>query len=181
MVGAPRPHDDRLLDALGELERGAFSGRIWRVVRYGRTVLDGSRGGGRWNPDHLSVLYCAQEADGAVAEIFFHLSRGQSVFPSRMRHDLFELRIQTENTLRLVEMEQLEKLGVDPARYHELLYERTQQIGDAAAFLGFDSLIVPSARYRCNNLVLFLAEFNLENVEVVSQTPIDWNERRRRR
>jgi hypothetical protein len=34
-------------------------------------------------------------------------------------------------------------LGVDPARYREILYEPTQAIGDAAYFLGFDSIIAP--------------------------------------
>lgn len=175
MSGVRRPHDDRLLDALGGLEGTPFQGRVWRVVRHGRSLLDGSRAGGRWNPRHLSVLYCALAAEGAVAEIFFHLNRGQPVFPSRMRHDLFELQVRTGNTLRLAGMQQLKKLGVDEGRYRELFYDRAQEIGDAAAFLGFDGLIVPSARYDCDNLVLFLSEFDLENIEVVSQTPIDWD------
>jgi hypothetical protein len=34
-------------------------------------------------------------------------------------------------------------------------YARTQAIGDAAYFLGFDGLIVPSARSRFLNFVLF--------------------------
>ena len=46
-------------------------------------------------------------------------------------------------------------LGVDPARYREILYEPTQAIGDAAYFLGFDSIIAPNARWSCNNLILF--------------------------
>ena len=99
MRGGRRAHDDRLLDALGEIEGQAFSGRMWRVVRQGRPVLDGSRGSGRWNPSHLSVLYGATEADGAIAEIHFHLSRGQSVFPSRMRHFLHETQVRTDRTL----------------------------------------------------------------------------------
>lgn len=32
---------------------------------------------------------------------------------------------------------------------------QTQQIGTAVQFLGFDGLIVPSARWECKNLVLF--------------------------
>ena len=79
MTVGRRAHDDRLLDALGEIEGQAFSGRMWRVVREGRSVLDGSRGAGRWNPNHLSVLYGTTESDGAIAEIHFHLSQGQSV------------------------------------------------------------------------------------------------------
>lgn len=122
----------------------------------------------------MSVLYGAADRDGAIAEINFHLSRGQSVFPSRMRHDLFELAVKTRQTLVLADMEKLKRLGVDDSRYRELLYTRTQEIGAAAAFLGFDGLIVPSARWSCQNIILFLDAINLEEVRSISVQPIDW-------
>ncbi|MBA3878998.1 MAG: RES domain-containing protein [Sphingobium sp.] len=152
---------------------------MWRVVRQGRDVLDGSRGSGRWNTADMSVLYGAAERDGALAEINFHLSRGQSVFPSRMRHDLFELAAKARQTLVLADMAQLGALGVEESRYREMLYDRTQQIGAAAAFLGFDGMIVPSARWACQNIVLFLDAINLEEVRTVSSEPVDWQAWRR--
>lgn len=169
-----RALDDRLLDLIGALDGRPFEGTMWRVVRTGRDVLDGSRGSGRWNTADMSVLYGAAMREGAIAEIHFHLSRGQSVFPSRMRHDVFELTIKTQQTLVLGDLEQLKELGVDDVRYRELLYTRTQEIGAAAAFLGFDGLIVPSARWECKNIVLFLDAFNLEDVQVNSTEPVDW-------
>lgn len=174
MANGRRAHDDRLLDALGEIEGRSYQGPMWRVVRDGRPALDGSRGAGRWNPRHLSVLYGSNAADGAVAEIHFHLSRGQSVFPSRMRHRLYELGVRTEATLILADMAQLVALGVDRARYQEMLYRRTQEIADAAAFLGFDGILAPSARWDCETIVLFLDAINPEAVEVVSDRPVDW-------
>jgi len=176
MTGVRRVHDDRLLDALDELEGSAFDGTIWRVVREGRSVLDGSRGSGRWNPSDLNVLYSARKADGAIAEIYFHLSRGQPVFPSRMKHRLFELKVITDRTLMLANMADLVALGVDEAQYSHILYARTQEIAAAAAFMGFDGIISPSARYDCDNLMLFLDGFNLENIKTVAETPIDWAE-----
>lgn len=127
----------------------------------------------------MSVLYGAAERDGAIAEINFHLSRGQSVFPSRMRHDLFELVVKAQQTLVLADLDQLKQLGVDDVRYREMLYTRTQEIGAAAAFLGFDGLIVPSARWNCQNVILFLDAINLEEIETVSVQPVDWNAWRR--
>jgi RES domain-containing protein len=174
MAPKRRAHDDRLLDALGTLEGRAFSGPLWRVVRHGRSALDGSRGAGRWNPAHLSVLYTGDEPDGAIAEMHFHLSLGQPVFPSKMRHDLVHLEVNADRTLVLADMNQLMSLGVEAERYKELLYRRTQEIGDAAAFLGFDGLIAPSARHECNVVVLFLPEFSIEDATIVSETPIDW-------
>ncbi len=122
----------------------------------------------------MSVLYGAAERDGAIAEINFHLSRGQSVFPSRMRHDVFELSVRARQALVLADMEQLRQLGVDESRYRELLYTRTQEIGAAASFLGFDGMIVPSARWDCRNIILFLDAIDLEEVRTISVQPVDW-------
>lgn len=169
-----RALDDRLLDLVGAIEGQPYDGAMWRVVRAGRDVLDGSRGSGRWNTSEMSVLYGAAERDGAIAEIHFHLSRGQSVFPSRMRHDLFELTVKTQQTLVLADMDQLRRLGVDDSRYRDLLYTRTQEIGAAAAFLGFDGLIAPSARWDCRNIIVFLDAINLEEIRTMSVQPVDW-------
>ena len=181
MAPARRAHDDRLLDALAAIKPARFEGAVWRVVREGRSALDGSRGAGRWNPAHLSVLYCSTEADGALAEIHFHLSLGQPVFPSRLRHALFELRATAKKTLKLADMTALKTLGVEADRYKEMLYPRTQEIGDAAAFLGYDGLIAPSARYAGANLVLFLDNIGADALAVVAERPVDWAEWRRGR
>lgn len=91
-----------------------------------------------------------------------------------MRHDVFKLTIRAQRTLVLADIEQLRQLGVDDSRYHELLYNRTQEIGAAASFLGFDGMIVPSARWDCQNIVLFLDALNLEEIQTISSQQIDW-------
>lgn len=169
-------HDFRLLDALEEIKGIGFAGNIWRVVRSQRSVFDGSRGSGRWNPSDLEVLYAAQEADGALAEIHFHLSLGQRIFPTRIQHTLYQLSVKMGQTLHLVDMDALIALGVEPSRYGEMLYHRTQEIADAAAFLGFDGLIAPSARWTCQNLVLFLDSFNIEDLDIISEEDVNWAE-----
>lgn len=122
----------------------------------------------------MSVLYGAAIPDGAIAEIHFHLNRGQSVFPSRMRHNLFELKVKARQTLMLADMDQLRRLGVEDSRYRDLLYNRTREIAAAAAFLGFDGLIAPSARWDCQNIVLFLDAIDLEAIQIISDQPVDW-------
>ena len=91
-----------------------------------------------------------------------------------MRHNVVKLGVKTQQTLVLADLAQLRKLGVDDARYRELLYERTQEIGAAAAFLGFDGLIAPSARWSCQNIILMLDALNLEDIRTVSSEPVDW-------
>ena len=84
--------------------------------------------------------------------------------------------MKTGQTLHLVDMDALIALGVEPSRYGEMLYHRTQEIADAAAFLGFDGLIAPSARWTCQNLVLFLDSFNIEDLDIISEEDVNWAE-----
>lgn len=170
----PGAHDDRLLDALAAIAPVAFDGALFRVARAERSPFDGSRGAGRWNPSALSVLYCSDQADGALSEIWFHLNRGQPVFPSKLSFTLHELRARTERTLKFASLDALAALGVDKARWKELLYDRTQAIGAAAAFLGYDGLIAPSARHASMAVVLFLDNFDLNGIDAVGAAPVDW-------
>jgi len=173
MPGARKPRDPALLDALDAFERVPYTGRTWRAVRSGRGPLQGSASGGRWDPTLFDVLYTSLAPDGAVAEVHFHLSR-QPVFPSKIRYGLHRVRVRTAKTLRLPGLDAMVPLGVDPARYREILYAPTQAIGDAAYFLGFDSIIAPNARWPCDNLILFTDQIAVADLEVIESSEINW-------
>ena len=168
-----------MLDALGALAPETFDGTAWRVVPEGREPLQASSVPGRWSPGHFDVLYTSLEPNGARAEIYFHLSR-QPVFPSQLSYRLYELRVKTKETLRLANTESLIDLGVEESRYRDLLYQRTQAVADAAQFMGFDGLIVPSARWEGLNLVLFVDAVNMDDIEVSGSAEIDWEDWRDR-
>ncbi len=167
-------HDVRLLDALTAFSAGHFKGYLWRVVHGNRSPIDGSKGAGRWNVRESEVLYCALEEDGALSEIHFHISRGQSVFPSRLRSWVYKLEVSFERVLDLSDTSVLARLGIDLSRYHELLYSETQKIGEATGFLGYETLIVPNARHSSNNLVVFPANTDLDALYEVSKTRVKW-------
>ena len=174
MPGARKPRDPALLDALEAFDRVRYTGDTWRVVRDGRDPLQGSASGGRWDATLFDVLYTSLASDGAVAEVHFHLSR-QPVFPSRIRYGLHRIRVRTEKTLRLPDLDGMIPLGVDPSRYREILYEPTQAIGDAAYFLGFDSIIAPNARWSCDNLILFIDQIAVADLEVIESLEVNWS------
>jgi len=53
--------------------------------------------------------------------------------------------------------------------------EVTQAITAAAHFLAFDGLLVPSARFPCTNLVLFLDRvIEHGRLDVRQSEPVDW-------
>jgi len=173
MSDGRKARDLELLDAIDRLERRPFEGAAWRVVREGRDVLQGAAVGARWDPGLFDVLYTSLDRDGALAEIHFHLSR-QPVFPSKIRWQICRLTARTRGSLHLLDMADLERLGVDRRHYRELTYADTQAIGDAAHFLGFDVLIVPSARWECLNLVLFTDRLEPADLSVEQSEWIDW-------
>ncbi len=179
MPGARKPRDPALLDALDAFERVPYAGETWRAVRSGRDPLQGSASGGRWDPTLFDVLYTSLAPAGAVAEVHFHLSR-QPVFPSKIRYGLHRIRVRTAKTLRLPDLDATVPLGVDPTRYREILYEPTQRIGDAAYFLGFDSIIAPNARWSCNNLILFTDQIAVADLEVIESSEVNWPEWRKK-
>lgn len=172
-------HDRGILDALEAIDPEPFGGEVWRVARKGRDALRGSAANGRWTPSggEFEVLYTSLERAGALAEIGYRLSL-EPVWPSRLEHEVHLIAVETDRTLRFADLESLSPLGVEIARYHTFEYQATQAIAAAAYFLEFDSLIVPSARFPCANLVIFTERATplvLRNSQAV-----DWESWRRR-
>ena len=179
MVGRRPVHDRSILDALEAIDPEPFAGEVWRVTRKDRDPLRGSAANGRWSPSggEFEVLYTSLERDGALAEIGYRLSL-EPVWPSRVEHEVHLIEVETERTLRFASLESLAPLGVEITRYHTFEYPATQAIAAAAYFLEFDSLIVPSARFPCANLVIFTERATplmLRNSQAV-----DWESWRRR-
>jgi RES domain len=67
-------------------------------------------------------------------------------------------------------------LGVHWSRYGTLGYERTQAIRAAVAHLKCDGLIAPSARWTCENVMLFRTNQTSEEeiARLVASEEVDW-------
>jgi hypothetical protein len=159
-------HAKELLDRLENLPTVEFDSEVFRATRFGLDPLTASTRGGRWSPrdvlggtESVATLYTSCIREGALAELAFHYSQ-LTPFPSKpvLVH---RLKVTTNNTLRLLRAD-LISLGVEWAQYSTLEYVRTQQIGAAIAFLGRDGLIAPSARWACENLMLFPTNHSFE-------------------
>jgi RES domain-containing protein len=188
MASGRRIRDAALIDALESAPSTSFAGVVWRVVREGRDVLQGSAYGGRWDDGTFDVLYTSERADGAIAEMYFHLSRGQPVIPSKVAYHLYELRVTLPRALEVADLAALSALGVDTSRYGRLSYleraeeyPRPQEIAETAHFVGFDGLVVPNARFDCRNVVLFCDRIPPEAADVVEDHgAISWADWRSR-
>jgi hypothetical protein len=125
MARAARDH--RLIDAIEQRIPEAVGCKAWRVVRDGRDPLQSSVAGGRWDDRTFDVLYTSTRADGAIAEMYFHLARGQPVFPSQVRYRLFELNVRLASCLRLDSMDALSSIGLVTATFGQMSYSEREQ------------------------------------------------------
>jgi hypothetical protein len=166
-------HDQALLDALSRRPQSTFSGNAYRATRARHDPLLASTRGGRWAPNNgPEILYTSLEREGALAEIAFHWSQLTPIPTQSVA--LHTLSVATDKTLRLIRSD-LASLGVQEEHYETLNYSRTQEIGAAIAFLGCDGLIAPNARWRCENLMIFMENVPLDRDFAVSATEaVDW-------
>jgi RES domain-containing protein len=128
----------------------------------------------------VEVLYTSLEQGGALAEIGFRLSL-EPVWPSRIQHEIHEIRVETARTLHFADVASLATFGVDSARYGSFDYTATQALAAAAHFMEFDGLLVPSARHASQNLVLFMDRGAAASLVAVHSEVVDWQEWRKRR
>lgn len=174
--------DPNLLEQLGSFPTLAFNGEVFRITRRNLDPLAPSTAGGRWmQRGGAAVLYTSLLREGALAEISFHWGN-LTPLPSRPAL-LHRLGVAAKSTLRLV-LTDFAILGIDvglyPAGEHremQRVYDQTQRIGDAVAYLGCDGLLAPSARWPCENLILFTDNHGAEmsNVlEVLESVECDW-------
>ncbi len=175
MKSRGRVHDRAILDALEAIRHTPYEGNVWRVTRKGRDAVRGSSADGRWcPPGEFEVLNTSLKPEGALAEIGYRLSL-EPVWPSRIEHEIHLIELLLERTLNLADLSQLSNFGVDVTKYKSFDYLAAQALASAAHFLEFDGLIVPSARYECSNLIVFIDRIGLNvRLEVRETKPVDW-------
>jgi hypothetical protein len=162
-----------LLDRLSAFTPISFDDIVFRATRQALDPLAPSLAGGSWVvPDSTAVLYTCLDRDGALAEITFHLAQ-LDPRPSKPVA-VHQIRASARSAIRLLRAD-LAALGVEWDEYASLNYRRTQQIGSAVAFLECDGLIAPSARWSCDNLMLFMNNHALaDKLELESSEVVDW-------
>ena len=166
-------HDRALLDALESLPTQVFSGEIWRATWSNRGPLIGSSDGGRWDPPNsFEVLYASTELDGSLAEAYYHLSQAPVFSTSEVL--LHRLYIDVKKVLHLDE-KLLQTLGIEDPKANRINYSQSQAISSAARFLEYQGILVPSARWDCMNLVLYLDQLDINaSITIKEHEPINW-------
>ena len=165
--------DPELLSAVDALDSSKYEGEVWRVTWAARDPLAGNAASGRWSPDgRFEALYTSLESNGALSEAYYHLSRAPVMSSSHMR--INRLQVSLESVLSL-NSNQLKALGIDEPLASKIDIARSQEIGDAAYMMDYQGLIVPSARWNCNNLMVFMDRIDLNTqIELIDYSEVNW-------
>jgi len=177
-----RIHERALLDALESIPPTKYSNSVWRICRHGRDPIQEWKVVGRWSDGGFPVIYTSIESKTAQAEVHFHYYQKQPIPPSKLNLNLHELNINLVQALKLLDTSRLSSVGVTAEMLYvksfskviQLGYPVMQAVGAAANFLGFDGLIVPSARIKGSNIVLLTDNIAPQSeISVVSTKAID--------
>jgi len=155
-------HEPALLDALEQLGRESLSEvTVWRHMFNDNPPGLSNTRGARWNPPGLAAIYASEERETALAE-GQHLIDSQPLRP-RARRYLYKLRVSASKALR-IRTSDLASLGLSEENLRSPDFEPCQRVAAHAAFLGYDALIVPSARADGTNVVMFVNELDADAV-----------------
>lgn len=124
-------------------------------------------------PDRSPVLYTSLAREGALAEMVYR-QRLLDPIPTKPVL-LHRLEVDLKCVIEIAR-EDLPRYGIVFGEISSTDYAQSQEIGDIAyRILGCDGLLVPCARWKCSNLVVF--EENLKfraEVRVVDYEEVDW-------
>jgi RES domain-containing protein len=144
-----------LLDKLQGEPSGPFDALVYRHMFGDNSPFLVNTRGARWNPPEVGAIYTSLQRDGALAEADYRISL--EPFRPKSRRTLHEIAVELAKTLDLSDGTLLAALGIDQDELSSTDLSRCQEIGGATAYLGYDGLLVPSARHGSTNLVIFPA------------------------
>jgi RES domain-containing protein len=142
-----------LLDALQALEAVPWEGLVYRHMLADYPPERSNTRGARWNPPEVAAIYTSLARATALAEAEYRFSL--EPFRPRAKRTLYTIRVKLAAVLDLSRHDLLEKTGIKRPDLEGPDFLACQTVGGAVNWLGYDGLLVPSARSSGNNLVLY--------------------------
>jgi RES domain-containing protein len=151
-----------LLDQLQSLKVAPWEGIVYRHMLGDYPPERANTRGARWNPPEVAAVYTSLNRETALAEAEYRL--GLEPFRPRIKRVIYAIRVKLLEVIDLSGREDLAKLGIAKTDFEGFDFTACQLIGGAAQWLGSDGMLVPSARHRGTNLVIYdlvIYEFNM--------------------
>lgn len=146
-------YDPIILDTLQGLEPRPWAGLVYRHMLNNYPPTRANTRGARWNPPDVQAIYTSCDRETALAEAEYRLSL--EPVQLRVRRVMYTLKVQLKSVLDITSNDILRKLGINAERLTESNFTTFQHIGGATNWLGHDGMLVPSARTKGINLVIY--------------------------
>lgn len=146
-----------LLDILERLALPQWEGTVYRHMFSDYPPTKANSSGARWNPRGAEAIYTSCERETALAEAEYQISV-QPLRP-RAKRTLYRIQVRFRNVADLRSRDMLKELGLGPERLSGIDHSHCQRVGGAVEWMGYEGLLVPSARREAGaNLVIFSAK-----------------------
>ncbi|HEV7242714.1 MAG TPA: RES family NAD+ phosphorylase [Thermoanaerobaculia bacterium] len=165
-----------MLDILQTAGVSAWEGTVYRHMFGALSPAHSNTTGARWNPPPLEAIYTSCERETALAEAEYSIA-SQPLRPKAKR-TLYTIRVSLQNVVDLTAPGLLPLLGITDDVLSGSDQSSCRLIGAAVNWLGYDGLLVPSA--RCGggtNLVIYRQDPSIDVFEVTSEEVISPDER----
>lgn len=146
-------YDQQTIAALEALQSVPWTGTVFRHM-FGSFLPERENvSGARWNPPETPAIYTSLDRNTAIAEADFYINL-QPLRP-RARRNIYRIEVTLTSVLNLSDWNMLRSLGVERQTFDSSDYAGCQMVGGTAEWLGYDGILVPSARARGSNLIIF--------------------------
>lgn len=169
-------HDEAKLEIIESLEASPWRGAVYRHMFADYPPDLENTQGARWNPPEVPAIYLSLQPETALAEAEYSIA--VQPVPPRIKRTLYRIAVDLQSVIRL-DLGTLAALGVTESELRSSNMATCQAVGDAAAWLRLDGIIVPSVRAEGENLVVYPnnrapdGEFTVLDMEIIADpTPI---------
>lgn len=162
-------YDRNFIAALEALPSTPLQGNVYRHMFADNDPLLENRRGARWNPPEVPAIYASLEVDTVLAEAE-HQIKLQPLAP-QARRTIYTIRVNLRSALDLRDTDAFAQAGLQLQSLADTDWSHCQLVGGATEWLGHDGLLIPSARARGTNLVIFPNQHSME-IEVIDSEVI---------
>jgi RES domain-containing protein len=146
-------YDPEVVEILESITPRAWKGVVFRHM-FGDFLPDRENiSGARWNPQGTPAIYTSLTRKLVIAEGDYQFNSQNP--PPTVDRKIYRIELSLQKVLDLTSWPLLERLGIIRASYGEIEPTRCKEVGGAVEWLYHDGLIVPSARAKGNNLVVY--------------------------
>ncbi len=160
-----------MLDLLQSAAVSDWDGTVYRHMFGSQLPVRANTGGARWNEPNQAAIYTSCERETALAEAEYYISL-QPLRP-RAKRTLFTVHVSLKDVIDLTAAGLLTRLGVTDEVLAALDHTPCRTVGAAVNWLGYNGLLVPSARRRGGtNLVIYQQNLSTDSFQITGDEEI---------